>query len=96
MSESAADILPYFIKDKSYRLANDKTKIVFPQAQKEINDYFSKNPNERTESWFNEYMNENITRPWNYNSPDLNDTSKDWNKTLLTFDELRIKLVNQT
>ena len=30
MSESAADILPYFIKDKSYRLANDKTKIVFP------------------------------------------------------------------
>ena len=41
-------------------------------------------------------MNENITRPWNYNSPDLNDTSKDWNKTLLTFDELRIKLVNQT
>ena len=30
MSESAAEILPYFIKDKSYRLANDDTKIVFP------------------------------------------------------------------
>ena len=32
MSESTADILPYFIKDKSYRVSKDDTRIVFPQA----------------------------------------------------------------
>ena len=94
MSESAADALPYFIKDKSYRLAKDNTKIVFPQASKEINDFFSKNPKDKTESWFNEYMNENITRPWKFNPPGMNETLK--NKTLKDFDELRVEVVNQT
>ena len=39
-------------------------------------------------------MHENITRPWKYNAPGLNETEKD--KSLKDFDVLRIMIANQT
>lgn len=95
MSSSAADILPYFIKDKGYRLAKDNTKIVFPQATEEINDFFSEKEGERTESWFNEYWNENITRPFGpYNPPQFEGNATLSDANLTDFDNLRLLIAN--
>lgn len=72
----STDYLKYFIKDNRYKVAPLTTKIVFPEATNEINDYFSMKKGERTRSWFNEYNFPNISRPFVYNITDEETTWK--------------------
>lgn len=89
----STDYLTYFIKDNRYQVAPITTKVVFPQASDEINDLYSTKEGVRTASWFNEYMNENITRPWKYN---ITDDENTWKKGQYDLEDLKEQISNVT
>lgn len=69
------------------------TKIVFPEATSEINDFYSMRKGDRTRSWFNEYNFPNISRPFVYNVTGKEET---WKKGQFDREELKDTISNVT
>ena len=81
MTGGASDFLDWFIKENDLQLAPFTTKIVFPQAPEQKNDWYGE---EETTSWFNEFDGKNKKQynvtydkaTWKVNQTDLEGRKK--------------------